>query len=86
MSDIQSENRQDAGSWRWNGTIWDFVAVIQWALVYREVGLQKRPDFATIMSSPELVKEEAVKLGITEEAIVREMLRIGKDASGLMGW
>lgn len=72
------QNEQGNKNWRWNGSVWDFMATIQWALVCHELGVQQRPNLAKVITSPERVAAEAEKLGLTEEAIAEEMIWIGK--------
>ena len=72
-------------SWRFEGTILDFIDLVQWVLVLRKLCEEGEESRFEILCHPELVRQEAADLGITKEALVREMLRIGRDAESMIG-
>ena len=68
--------------WKWNGTLWDFVEIIQLAMVVRDVG--KTNGDLDIISDPKRVLEYAYDHGITRRAVIREMLRIATDGANML--
>jgi len=71
-------------NWKFDGTIWDFIETIQWALVIREASKRNDPDIGIIMTTPNLIFRKADEYGITREAIISEMLTIGATARNLL--
>lgn len=69
--------------WKWEGTLWDFVDVVQWAMLMHRLAQDHVPDKGRILSNPDLARERAEAYGITRRAVVREMLRIGRDAEAM---
>lgn len=69
--------------WRWDGTLWDFVEIVQWAMVFHTVAKNNEPDAWKAVSDPKLVREYEDKHGITRRAVVSEMLRIGNDGANM---
>ena len=66
--------------WSWDGTIWEFVDVIKWSLVFRRLGREKPEGWTDIVNVPDLVKKKAAEYGMNEWTISKEMVRIGTDA------
>ncbi len=66
--------------WNWDGTIWEFVDVIKWSLVFRRLGREKPEGWTDIVNDPDLVKKKAAEYGMNEWTISKEMVRIGTDA------
>ena len=73
----------DTLDWRWEGTLWDFVDVVQWAMLMHRLNETHETDAWEILSDPERVRKKAENYGITRRAIVREMLRIGQDGEAV---
>lgn len=73
----------DNQEWRWEGGIWSFIEIVQWALVFHKLGKEGKSDFAETMSSPEKVMQKADEYGMSMRAITKEMLRIGEDAESM---
>ena len=69
--------------WKWEGTLWDFVDVVQWAMLMHRLNETHETDAWEILSDPRRVREKAEEHGITRRAIVREMLRIGRDGEAI---
>lgn len=81
MNERSNSNAVRADStWRFDGTLWEFVETVQWVLVLRQLKKADRPDIAEIVVSPEKIEAAAEEYGITMRATVNEMLRISKDA------
>ena len=68
--------------WKWDGTLWDFVEIVQWAMVVRDVG--KHNGNLDIISDPKRALDYAYDHGITRRAVVREMQRIAKDGANML--
>lgn len=74
----------DRDEWRWKGGLWDFIEIVQWALVFQRLG-QERPDsLSDIITSPRRVQATADEYGMTYRAIAREMVRCGNDALSML--
>lgn len=69
--------------WCWDGTIWDFAEIVQWAFVFRQLGKDKPVDWSEMVSNPEMIKQKAAEYGITLRAVTHEMLRIGTDLNNM---
>lgn len=63
--------------WRWDGSIWDFAEVVQWALVLRQLSKDKPAGWTNMVSEPKMIEQKADEYGITLRAVTSEMLRIG---------
>ena len=70
--------------WHWDGTIWDFAEVVQWALVFRQLSKNKPARWSQMISDPKMIEERAEEYGMTFRAITDEMLRIGTDLDRMM--
>lgn len=66
--------------WSWDGTVWEFIDVIQWALVFGHLGKEGSEGWADIVTNPDLVKKKAAEYGMNNWTISKEMVRIGTDA------
>ena len=66
--------------WKFDGSIWEFLGTVQWALVFRELGRSGHRHVLEIVSKPDQVEAAAQEYGITYHALVNEMQRISKDA------
>lgn len=75
----------DQKEWRWEGGLWSFIEIVQWAFVFHRLGKENPPDWNDIMTSPERVRAQAEKYGMTWKAIAREMVRQGNDALSMLG-
>ena len=73
----------DNQEWRWDGGIWPFIEIVQWAFVFHKLGKEGQPGFMDIMSNPEKVRNKADEYGMTLRAIINEMLRIGEDGKAM---
>ncbi len=71
-------------TWHWEGTLWVFIEIIQWAFVYHRLGKEQPKDWIDIITSPERVRAKAAEYGMTWRAIAREMVRCGNDAMGML--
>ena len=78
------EMNREKHKWHWEGSIWYFLDIVQWAFVYHKVGTEKPDNWTEIMRNPELVKQKAEEYGMTYDAIIDEMLRIGKDGKNML--
>jgi hypothetical protein len=74
----------DHKEWRWEGDLWSFIEIVQWALVFHQLGKEPSPDFSEIMASPEGVRSKAEEYGMTWRAIAKEMIRCGNDAMSML--
>ena len=70
--------------WRWDGTIWDFAEVVQWALVFRQLSKDKPAGWSQMVSDPIMIEQKAEEYGMTFRAITDEMQRIGADLDRMM--
>ena len=66
--------------WSWDGTVWGFIEVIQWALVFKRLGREQPEAWTDIVTNPDLVQQKAAEYGMNNWAISKEMVRIGTDA------
>ena len=64
--------------WRWNGSIWDFAEVVQWALVFRQLSKDKPAGWIDMVSDPKMIEQKANEYGMTLRAVSNEMLRIAE--------
>ena len=71
--------------WRFDGTILDFLELVQWVLVLRKLCTDGVESYSEIISCRDRVQQTADNMGITKEALIREMLRIGRDAESMIG-
>ncbi len=76
--------RMKRKEWHWNGSLWCFIEIVQWALVFHKLGTEKPPKWNEIMASPELVLTKAEEYGMTKRAIAMEMIKCGNDAIKLL--
>ena len=70
--------------WHWEGSLWSFLDVVRWALVYYRLGKDHSPGWSTIMSSPEKVRAKAEQFGLTYRAIANEMIRLGTEGISML--
>ena len=70
--------------WHWNGSLWSFIEIVQWALVFHRLGTEKPPKWNEIMASPELVLSKAEEYGMTLRTIAMEMVKCGNAAIKLL--
>jgi len=63
--------------WHWDGSIWDFAEVVQWALVFRQLSKDKPAGWSKMVSDPKMMEQKANEYGMTLRAVTDEMLRIG---------
>ena len=63
--------------WHWDGSIWDFAEVVQWALVFRQLSKDKPAGWSKMVSDPKMMDQKAEEYGITLRAVTDEMLHIG---------
>ena len=70
--------------WRWEGDLWSFIEIVQWALVFHQLGKEPSPELSEIMISPERVRSKAEEYGMTWRAIAKEMIRCGNDALSML--
>ena len=63
--------------WHWDGSIWDFAEVVQWALVFRQLSKDKPAGWSKMVSDPKMMEQKAEEYGITLRAVTDEMLHIG---------
>lgn len=70
--------------WRWEGGLWSFIEIVQWALVFHRLGKEDMPGWNDIMTSPERVRAKAEEYGMTWKAIAREMVRHGSNALSML--
>lgn len=63
--------------WRWHGSVWGFLDIVQWAFVFQRLAEENCPDMVDIIESPELVRKKAEEYGMTYFALTKEMLRNG---------
>ena len=82
MSKPMGEYALDS-EWKWTGTLWDFVDIVQWAVAFHTIARNHEPDGWKIVSNPDLVREYEDRLGITRRAVVKEMLRIAQDGANM---
>lgn len=74
------DETQIGPQWKFDGSIWEFLGIVQWAFVFRALGQSGRSHVLEIVSKPDQVEAAAQEHGITYRALVSEMQRISKDA------
>lgn len=68
--------------WHFNGSIWEFVKVVQWALVFRQLIIDDRiMDWSEIGSNEKKLKQTAADYGITYRNISEDMKEISQKLS-----
>ncbi len=77
------EGFRSDSEWRWDGTLWDFVDAVQWALVVRDIEKNNASPEWSIISNPRRCVDYANERGITRRAVVREMMRIATDGADM---
>ncbi len=70
--------------WHWDGGLWSFIEIVQWAFVFHKLGKEKPPGWYDIMTSPDRVRAKAEEYSMTWKAIAREMVRCGNDALSML--
>ena len=70
--------------WQWTGSLWSFIEIVQWALVFHKLGIEKPQKWNEIMASPELVLSKAEEYGMTQRAVAIEMIKCGNAAIKLL--
>ena len=75
-----ADEAQMEPQWKFDGSIWEFLGTVQWALVFRELGRSGRRHVLEIASKPDQVEAAAQEYGITYRVLANEMQRISKDA------
>lgn len=69
----------ESQEWNFNGSIWEFVKTVQWALVFRQLIIENRiSDWSEIGSNEEKLKQTSAGYGITYRRITEEMSEISK--------
>ena len=73
--------------WKWDseeGTLWDFIEIVQWTLVLHRLGREKSGGIYDIACSPKLTKEKAEEYGMDLYAVAKSMAECGRDAVDLI--
>lgn len=70
--------------WRWEGSIWDFLGSVSWCMVVREAS-RKGELSSSILTNPKNTEDKAEEYGISNVALAKEMVRIGRTVLLLMG-
>ena len=66
-------------SWHFDGSIWEFLKTIQWALVFRQLIIDDRiSEWSEIGSNEAKLKDTAAAYGITYRRIAEEMENISQ--------
>ena len=69
--------------WKWDseeGTLWNFIEIVQWTLVLRRLGREKSDRIYDIACSPKLTQEKAEEYGMDLYAVAKSMAECGRDA------
>ena len=66
--------------WKWDGTLWDFVEIVQWAFVFKKLSKEHHEDCYKIVTDPKKKKKKAEEYGMTLYAISKEMVEHGNEA------
>ena len=74
----------NAEEWRWDGSLWGFIEIVQWAVLFHRLGTEKPVGWSEIMTSPDMVRTKAEEYGLTYRAIAKEMVRQGSAALKLI--
>ena len=64
--------------WRYDGKVWDFIDMIKWCIVARELAEENADNLIDVLKSPEKVKQKACALGLSDRAVAEEILSIGE--------
>lgn len=70
----------DQEPWSWDGSLWEFVDAVQWSCVCLKMYKDGCQNLSDVVSNSKLWQEQATKYGMTDGAVIREMLRLGSEA------
>ena len=62
--------------WRFTGSIWEFVDLVQWVLVVWQAGENNHPDRMKVLTDDAVSDRVAAEYGITPYSVAAEMKRI----------
>ena len=65
--------------WKWDGSLWEFLEIVQWTLVTRQLGKDQPEGWSKMITNPQMIDMKAEEYGITLRAINDEMYRISQD-------
>lgn len=71
-------------TWKFNGSMWEFIDIVKWSLVVREAIKRGEENYFDIMRKQELIESKSEEYGITIPRIAEEMVRIGGDMIELL--
>lgn len=64
--------------WEWEESIWSFMDMVRWALVYRRLGAEDPKKLYDIMSDPDAVDKAADEYGMDYQTVAEQMAKISK--------
>ena len=67
-------------NWHWDGSVWSFIGIVQWALTIHKAAEDNLPNMMDIAGDRRKLSAKAREYGIDEFSIANEMIRIGQDA------
>ena len=62
--------------WRFTGSIWEFVDLVQWVLVVWQASEKNHPDRMKVLTDDAVSDRVAAEYGITPYSVAAEMKRI----------
>ena len=79
---MSDETKSENQAWHFDGSIWEFVKVVQWALVFRQLIIEDRiMDWSEIGCNEKKLKQAAAAYGITYRNISEDMKEISQKLS-----
>lgn len=79
---MSDESKNEKRKWHFDGSAWEFVKVVQWALVFRQLIIDNRiMDWSEIGSNEKKLKQTAAEYGITYRNISEDMREISQKLS-----
>lgn len=79
---MSDETKNENRAWHFDSSAWEFVKVVQWALVFRQLIIDDRiMDWSEIGSNEKKLKQTAADYGITYRNISEDMKEISQKLS-----
>ena len=70
--------------YKFDGSVYKFLGMMQWTLTVRKAYEEGHPEGFKVATDPEVNKKVAEEYGITEKAVLYELVRLGKEAEGTL--
>lgn len=66
--------------YKFEGSLYEFLGIVQWSLTVRQAHKDGREDGFDIATNPKKNLEAAEEYGITTENLIKELVRLGREA------